>query len=49
LTGRRARLRLPGGELTIDWRDDDHVMMTGPAEFEFETRLTSNMFASADE
>jgi diaminopimelate epimerase len=48
LTGRRARLRLPGGELTIDWRDNDHVMMTGPAEFEFETRLTSNMFASAD-
>jgi diaminopimelate epimerase len=48
LTGRRAHLRLPGGELTIDWRDDDHVMMTGPAEFEFETRLTSNMFASAD-
>ena len=47
LTGRRARLRLPGGELTIVWRDDDHVTMTGPVEFEFETRLTADMFAGA--
>ncbi len=45
LTERRARLHLPGGELTIHWRDDDHVMMTGLVEFEFEARLTSDMFA----
>ena len=48
LTGRRARLHLPGGELTIDWRDDNHVTMTGPVEFEFETRLTADIFAGAD-
>jgi diaminopimelate epimerase len=44
LTDRRARLRLPGGELTIVWRDDNHVTMTGPVEFEFETQLSADMF-----
>ena len=30
------KVTLPGGELTIDWREsDDHVLMTGPVEFEF--------------
>ena len=26
---------VPGGPLHIEWRDDDHVIMTGPAEWEF--------------
>ena len=26
---------VPGGPLLIEWRDDDHVIMTGPAEWEF--------------
>jgi diaminopimelate epimerase len=30
LTGRRATLLLDGGELDIAWRDDGHVLMTGP-------------------
>jgi len=30
LTGRRATLVLDGGELEIAWRDDGHVLMTGP-------------------
>jgi diaminopimelate epimerase len=30
LTGRRATLLLDGGELEIAWRDDGHVLMTGP-------------------
>lgn len=47
LTERRARVRLPGGDLHIDWRADDHVMMTGPVEFEFETRLTAALFEGA--
>jgi len=34
-TGRKATLTLPGGELIIEWRADDHVMLTGPAEYEF--------------
>lgn len=44
LAQRRARVRLPGGELVISWRDDDHVLMTGPVEFEFETRLDPRIF-----
>jgi len=47
LTERRARVRLPGGDLFIEWRADDHVMMTGPVEFEFEARLTSSLFEGA--
>ena len=35
LTGRSALVHLPGGDLQIDWRDDDFIMMTGAAEHEF--------------
>jgi diaminopimelate epimerase len=35
LTGRKATLELDGGDLTIEWRDDDHVIMTGPAVLAF--------------
>ena len=38
-TERRARIELPGGTLTVEWRDDDHVIMTGPVELERETTL----------
>ena len=31
LTHRMARVVLDGGSLAIAWRDDDHVLMTGPA------------------
>lgn len=34
-TKRHATLHLPGGDLTIEWRDDDHIIMTGSAEWEF--------------
>jgi diaminopimelate epimerase len=41
-------MALPGGELTIAWRaTDEHVLMTGPVEFEFETRLDPAVFAEA--
>jgi len=29
--GRHVTVALPGGELTVEWRDDDHVYMTGDA------------------
>ena len=32
---RQARVTLPGGTLAIDWRDDNHVFMTGPAQRTF--------------
>lgn len=45
LTGRRAKVSLPGGDLEIEWRaDDDIVVMAGPVEFEFETRLDPSLF-----
>ncbi|MBN9045090.1 MAG: diaminopimelate epimerase [Rhizobiales bacterium] len=34
-TGRKVTVNVPGGPLFIEWRGDDHVMMTGPAEREF--------------
>jgi len=34
-TGRDVTVNLPGGPLKIEWRADDHVIMTGPAEWEF--------------
>lgn len=40
VTGRRAVVSLPGGDLALEWREaDGHVLLTGPAEFEFERAL----------
>ena len=45
LADRTARVSLPGGDLTIEWRaSDDHVLMTGPVELEFETTLDPALF-----
>ena len=38
-TGRTAEVALPGGTLSIEWRDDDRVIMTGPVALEGETTL----------
>ena len=39
-TDRIVEITAPsGGKLQIDWRDDDHVIMTGPAEWEFSGTL----------
>jgi diaminopimelate epimerase len=35
LTGRRATVTLPGGDLAIAWREDGHVLMTGPVATSF--------------
>jgi diaminopimelate epimerase len=46
LAARDVVVALPGGDLRIRWRDsDDHVLMTGPVELEFERTLTSDIFA----
>jgi diaminopimelate epimerase len=39
LTGRAATLELDGGELFVEWRDDGHVIMTGPAAVDFAGEL----------
>ncbi len=38
-TGRTVTVNVPGGPLSIDWRDDGHVVMTGAAEWEFSGTL----------
>jgi diaminopimelate epimerase len=48
-TGRTVRVTLPGGDLSIEWREsDNHVLMTGPAEFEFEGRFDPALFVAAE-
>jgi diaminopimelate epimerase len=43
---RRVTVILPGGELAIEWRDsDDHVLMTGPVEYEHKGRFDAALFA----
>jgi diaminopimelate epimerase len=39
LVDRAATLELDGGELFIEWRDDGHVIMTGPAAVDFAGEL----------
>src|ERR1019366_7424221 len=39
LTGREATVVLDGGELKITWRQDSHVLMTGPATIAFRGRI----------
>ena len=40
MAGRQVTIVPPyGGELLIEWRDNDHVVMTGPAEWEFSGKL----------
>ena len=47
-TNRKVKVTLPGGELMIDWREkDDHVLMTGPVEFEFKGRFDAALFTKA--
>jgi diaminopimelate epimerase len=48
LSARKAVVNLPGGDLTIEWRESDgHVLMTGPVEFEWEGSFAPELFAGA--
>lgn len=43
-TGRKVTLELPGGPLTVEWREgDDHVLMTGPWELEHDGILPEGL------
>jgi diaminopimelate epimerase len=47
-TGRKVTVTLPGGDLAIEWREaDDHVLMTGPVEYEHKGRFDAALFAGA--
>jgi diaminopimelate epimerase len=45
---RKAIVTLPGGDLEIEWREDDHVLMTGPVEYEYEGRFDPALFGAAE-
>jgi diaminopimelate epimerase len=46
-TDRRVTVDLPGGPLAIEWTDDNHILMTGPAELEFEGVLETDTLSRA--
>jgi diaminopimelate epimerase len=44
---RSVEVTLPGGKLGIEWRErDDHVLMTGTADFEYEGEFDPSLFAA---
>jgi len=43
LTERRAAVALDGGTLDTTWRDDGHVVMTGPVALSFEGTFDSDL------
>jgi diaminopimelate epimerase len=44
---RKVEVTLPGGKLVIAWREsDDHVLMTGAAEFEYDGEFDPALFTS---
>jgi diaminopimelate epimerase len=46
-TDRKVTVTVPGGDLAIEWRErDDHVLMTGPVEYEFEGRFDPALFGA---
>lgn len=47
-TERKVRISLPGGDLKMHWRDDNHIMMTGPWELEHEGILPASILALSD-
>lgn len=46
-TDRTVEMSLPGGDLTIEWREsDDHVLMTGSAVLEYEGLFDPDLFTA---
>lgn len=45
LVGRSACVRLPGGDLRIDWGEDNRILMTGPAQESFRGSFEWDDFA----
>jgi diaminopimelate epimerase len=46
-TGRAVTVTLPGGPLHILWREDDHILMTGPVATEFEGKFDPAVFSGS--
>ncbi|WP_445678997.1 diaminopimelate epimerase [Radicibacter daui] len=48
IQGRKAVVRLDGGDLTIEWRESDgHVLMSGAASTSFTGTLSADLFRAA--
>jgi len=48
LAGRRVTIDVDGGTLELEWRDDNHVIMSGPAEESFRGVVGEDAFAGGD-
>jgi diaminopimelate epimerase len=48
LADRRVTVTLPGGPLVIDWTPNNHILMTGPVELEYEGHLEPEFPTGAD-
>lgn len=51
LTGRKVTVTMPGGDLDIEWREADgdeegHVLMTGPADLDYEGELKPTLMSA---
>ena len=47
--GRKVTIQVPGGEIGIEWREkDDHVLMTGPVEYEHDGSFPEALAADAE-
>ena len=42
--GRKSSIVMDGGQLDVEWRSDNHVLLSGPAEFVFEGEIEWNAF-----
>jgi len=47
LTGRKARVRLDGGTLAVEWLPDNHVLLTGPVATSFAGTLDPSLLEKA--
>lgn len=45
---RRAPVRFPGGDLEVEWTEDDRTVLTGPAAFVFDAELDAGWVADAE-
>ena len=45
LTGRKAELMMDGGALTVEWREDNHVLLTGPVAVSFTGVIDASLAA----
>ncbi len=45
LTDRKVEVTLPGGVLGVEWAPNNHILMTGPVEFEYEGAIDFSKLA----